>query len=41
MDAAGNLGALAHRGRESANEAFAAIREQFLTEKVQAYLPFN
>ncbi len=41
MDAAENLSALAHRGRERATEAFATIKGQFLTEKVPAYLPFD
>jgi hypothetical protein len=40
MDSVGNMGTLAHRGRERANETHSIVKDQFLTEKAQLYVPF-
>jgi hypothetical protein len=41
MDSMGNLSTLSHRGCERANEVYSILKDQFLTEKVQAYVPFS
>jgi uncharacterized protein len=40
MDSVGSIATLAHRGRERANETFSVVRDQFLTQKAQLYVPF-